>query len=635
MCYNYIIIMIARKGLCMVSSLSLCPSPRTLILGEGCFNLQQRARVLLDQACLWAPLSRAAARHPLSATFRYEVASPVATPAVAFFADTALGHEAYTMTVTTDCIAITYGDIQGSFYAMATLVQLIENCGGAIPCLTIEDAPAFPTRGYMLDIGRNKIPKLQEMKDLVDLLASIKINHLELYIEGVPFEYPSYTHMWQGLDVMSGEDILALDAYCKERFVELVPTQNHFGHMDRWLRKEYRHLAECPDGFTFMDMFFPEPRCLNPLDPRSAELAQGIAEDLLPYFSSNQFNICCDETLELGQGKAKEACEAQGLGRVYLDFLIKVYAKARQHGKKILFWADIIKDFPDLLSELPEDAIALEWGYYPHMPPAKNCQLLQSYGVRYFVCPGTNAWNTMLGRTNQMIANVRMAAKNGQAYGAEGLLNTDWGDEGHHQAIPTSYSGILYGAAMAWSPEESRELDLAGVLDTLIFKDTAHVMGQLILDAGNYFEVEGAHPVNTTHSMWMFINGLDAHHIAEGTKIEDYDRVDNYLSALEERLGRVNLTCDKAELILDELRLAFEVVHLMQIMGRYHVAFNTGDEALQLTYLEEMCAQMPAIIGELRRTWLIRNRYGYLDESVERFTRVQKQAEARIAELKK
>ncbi len=67
-------------------------------------------------------------------------------------------------------------------------------------------------------------------------------------------------------------------------------------------------------------------------------------------------------------------------------------------------------------------------------------------------------------------------------------------------SVPTSYSGIAYGAAMAWSPTENREMNLAGMLDTLVFKDSAGVMGQLVLDAGNYFEVEGVIPNNITHS---------------------------------------------------------------------------------------------------------------------------------------
>lgn len=608
-------------------TLHLCPAPRSLTVGEGVFHLQNSAYVLLDDRALWASVHLAAARHPLTRSLHYAVSATAATPALTFFRDEELGHEAYTLTVTEDCIVITYGDGAGAFYGMTTLVQLVENCGGALPCLNIEDTPAFPTRGYMLDIGRNKVPKLSECLELADLLASLKINHLELYIEGIPFEYPSFPRMWEGYDVMKGEDILALDEFCKARFIELVPTQNNFGHMDKWLLKEYRHLAECPDGFTFHGTFVPWPRCLNPLDPRSSELVHSLADDFLPYFSSDKYNICCDETLELGQGHAKEACESEGMGRVYLDFLKKVHHAALMHGKQILFWDDIIKDYPELLPELPENCIALEWGYLPSQPPAKDCERLQSYGVRYYVCPGTNAWNTLLGRTDQMIANVRMAADNGLKYGAEGLLNTDWGDEGHLQSLPTSYAGILYGAAMAWSPAESCELNLAGVLDTLIFKDAAHVMGQLVLDAGNYYLHEGTHPVNITHSFLVLIHGLDAHHIVNDTVPEDYDRVDAYLAEIEERLNTVDLRCGRAELILDEYRAALGVVRVTQLMGKYHHAVNSGDKALQIELLDEIKTGMPRLIREFKRTWLERNRYSYLDESIPRLTNVLKRAE--------
>ena len=617
-----------------MSALHLCPAPRSMTVGEGVFHLQNSATVLLDDRALWASVHSAAERNPLTCSLRYAVGATAATPSVTFFKEEELGHEAYTLTVTEDCIVITYGDEAGAFYGMATLVQLVENRGTAIPCLAIEDSPVFPTRGYMLDIGRNKVPTLADCLELVDLLASMKINHLELYIEGIPFEYPSFPHMWEGFEVMKGEDILALDEYCKARFIELVPTQNNFGHMDKWLLKEYRHLAECPDGFTFQGYFLPNPRCLNPLDPRSAELVHSLADDFLPYFSSDKYNICCDETLELGQGHAKEVCEKEGLGRVYLDFLKKVHHAALTHGKQILFWDDIIRNYPELLPELPEDAIALEWGYLETEPPAENCEKLQKYGVRYYVCPGTNAWNTMLGRTDQMKANIRLAAENGLKYGAEGLLNTDWGDEGHLQSRPSCYAGILYGAAMAWSPKESRDLDLAGVLDVLVFKDAARVMGQLVVDAGNYYLREGKHPVNITHSFHVLICGIDAHPVSGDTQAEDYERVDEYLAEIQERLTTVDLRCDHAELILDEYQLAIGVIRMTQLMGKYHRAFYDGNnKPLQAELLDQIIAAIPPLVGELRRTWLIRNRYSYLDDSLTRLTNVYSRAKELRKEL--
>ncbi len=619
-----------------LDALCLCPRPRTLEIGEGVYHLLPGAYILLDDNALYAPVKNAIARQALTAALPLAVGKlpPQRCSAIRFVHAEELAHEAYALSVDDSGIAITYADPAGAFYGVCTLVQIIENTGRSIPFLHIDDEPVFPTRGYMLDIGRNKVPRREEMFALVDFLSSMKINHVELYIEGIPFEYPSFPHMWQGQDILTGEDILALDVYCRERFIDLVPTQNHFGHMDKWLEKEYRHLSECPDGFDFHGSFMPNPRCLDPLNPESLELVRGLEEDLLPYFSSPSFNICCDETLELGQGHAKEACEAQGLGRVYLVFLLKVIEIAREHGKQVLFWDDIIKHYPELLPEIPSDAIALEWGYLASQPTAADCELMQKTGVRYYTCPGTASWNTLLGKTNQMIANIRNAAEFGHKYGAEGLLNTDWGDSGNLQSPPTAYSGIAYGAAMAWSPDESRDMDLASVLNVLIFKDAMGIMGQLVLDAGNYFEIEPSIPNNITHSFMLLIAGLDAHQLADGLDPAGYARVSAYLDELSTRLAKTDLRCARAALVMDEYRLALALVRLAQDIGLYHLAVLHEDVPAQITHLETLCSTLPGLIAEVRRTWLARNRYSYMDESLQPLATTLSSAREKLAAMK-
>lgn len=107
---------------------------------------------------------------------------------------------------------------------------------------------------------------------MVDFLASMKINHLQLYFEGAPFPYPSFPDMWMEASVLTGEEVLRLDAYCKERFIDLVPTQNTFGHMEQWLYDgAYLELAECPEGFVspMNNQFCQWPQSVNPLNPDS------------------------------------------------------------------------------------------------------------------------------------------------------------------------------------------------------------------------------------------------------------------------------------------------------------------------------------------------------------------------------
>ena len=91
----------------------LCPTPRVLIMKNGCFHIQAGACVLLDHASLWSYLSRSAALHPLSKSFHYEVGKAISYPDVSFFFNEALEHEAYTLMVNEDRIVINYGDNAG------------------------------------------------------------------------------------------------------------------------------------------------------------------------------------------------------------------------------------------------------------------------------------------------------------------------------------------------------------------------------------------------------------------------------------------------------------------------------------------------------------------------------------------
>ena len=44
----------------------------------------------------------------------------------------------------------------------------------------------------MLDISRSKVPNITTLKKLVDKFATLKYNHLELYVEGFSYEYNSF-----------------------------------------------------------------------------------------------------------------------------------------------------------------------------------------------------------------------------------------------------------------------------------------------------------------------------------------------------------------------------------------------------------------------------------------------------------
>jgi hexosaminidase len=106
--------------------------------------------------------------------------------------DTAMGHEAYRLTIDPDGITITAGDELGALWAVQTVRELLPDdawraapvpgtASWELPCADIEDRPALTWRGAHLDVARHFMPK-RELLSLVDALAALKLNRLHLHL---------------------------------------------------------------------------------------------------------------------------------------------------------------------------------------------------------------------------------------------------------------------------------------------------------------------------------------------------------------------------------------------------------------------------------------------------------------------
>ena len=87
------------------------------------------------------------------------------------------------------------------------------------------------------------------------------------------------------------------------------------------------------------------------------------------------------------------------------------------------------------------------------------------HGIDYYVCPGTSMWNSIAGIHQNMIPNIKRAAKIGLKNNAIGLLNTDWGDGGSWQQLSLSYIPYAMGASYAWHANTEQDEDILDYLD--------------------------------------------------------------------------------------------------------------------------------------------------------------------------
>jgi hexosaminidase len=521
--------------------------------------------------------------------------------------DPAIAHpQGFQLSITPAHCRIIARNATGIFYGQQTLAQLRRQFPDALPCLEIEDWPDFPVRGVMLDISRDKVPTMPTLFSLVDRLAEWKINHLQLYIEHT-FAYRGHEEVWKSASPMTPEEIRELDQYCKARFIDFVPNQNSFGHMERWLRHpRYLPLAEAPDGSeTPWGFRWKGPFSLCPTDPGSLDLLNDLYSQFLPNFSSPLFNVGCDETFDIGQGRSKEECQKRGVHQVYLEFLRQVNDLAIEHSRRMMFWGDIILHEPNLIKQLPPGAIALNWGYEAIHPFETEAKQFARSGVEFYVCPGTSSWCSIAGRTDNMLANQRSAAAQGLAQGAAGYLNTDWGDYGHLQYLPVSYAGFAAGAAMSWCLESNRNLPLQQVLDLHAFEDSAAVMGTVAYDLGNVYKAVG--PLIHNRSPLFSVLAPTSIHTdpMAGITPEGLEKADAAIDAAMRNIQKAKMQRDDAALIISEFENA-------AAMLRFACRKARGESTKALSQ------ELDQIIKSHRQLWLARNRPGGLDESVGR-----------------
>ncbi|MBF6600463.1 MAG: family 20 glycosylhydrolase [Dehalococcoidia bacterium] len=526
--------------------------------------------------------------------------------------------ESYHLTIGDERMAIVAHDAAGMFYAFQTLIQLVRQFGKRLPRLHIEDWPDFAHRGVMLDVSRDKVPTMASTYALVDMLAGLKVNEFQLYIEHT-FAYERHRGVWKDASPYTGEEILALDAYCAERHVELVPNQNSFGHMVRWLeKKRYNALADSPRGARLPWGRLP-PFTLDPANPGSLELIDGLYAELLPHFRSRRFNVGCDETFDLGLGKSRAAVAARGAGRVYLDFLLKIHALCEKYGRTMQFWGDIVTQHPELIHEIPRDATVLEWGYEHDHPFDVDGKAFAKAGLSFSVCPGAGGWNSFIGRSGNAVANMRSAAVNGLRYRAAGLLNTEWGDNGHMQSTPVPWLGYLYGAALGWSTQASADIDIAGALSLHAFDDPSGVSGRVAFDLGNAYQINGAKSRNGTLLHQMYFLPLENDWPMHRVRAGGFEDTEEALHALAARLDPAAMRRDDAELVVEELRCGAGLAAAGAMIGAAKYArANGGSRATVRAGLRRAAERVDAAIPEYERLWLARNRPGGLPDSTAR-----------------
>jgi hexosaminidase len=254
------------------SSIAIIPQPVKVEEKQGHFTLPAHITIQTVEATELKQTFTDLQKH-LSVPTGYKVVvsgnAPSAT--IKFLlnkkADTTLGDEGYTLSVTSANITIKANKPAGIFYGVQTLMQLfppeiedsviVSNVEWKAPCVEITDYPRFGWRGLMLDVARHFFTK-QEVMAYIDQMSKYKFNLLHILLaddEGWRVEIKSLPKLtqvgaWSVYRVgrfgtfpppapneprtyggfYTQDDIKELVQYAKDRFINILPEVDVPGH---------------------------------------------------------------------------------------------------------------------------------------------------------------------------------------------------------------------------------------------------------------------------------------------------------------------------------------------------------------------------------------------------------------------
>jgi hypothetical protein len=249
----------------------------------------------------------------------------------------------------------------------------------------------------------------------------------------------------------------------------------------------------------------------------------------------------------------------------------------------------------------------LQWGYEADHPFDKEGEQFKKAGVPFYVCPGTSSWNSIAGRTDNAMGNLKAAAESGLRHGAIGYLITDWGDNGHLQYQPVSYLGYAAGAGFSWCLESNSNLDIAAVLNLHAYKDPTGILGDVAVALGNVYRNCGKTNANGSALFRLMVPNPADSQPEKGMTEEGFKSAEAAIDAAHSLLLEAPRGDAEHLLIAGEFENAVRMLRLCIQIGR---------EKLGLPQNWNIDRQ--ALVEEHRRLWLARNRPGGLVDSVRR-----------------
>lgn len=345
-------------------------------------------------------------------------------------------NQAYQLVIEPKRVTLRYTHDEGLQNGRLTLAQL-RQLHETMPCCIITDWPAYKYRGWMDDQSRGPVPHAAYRQRQWQTLHALKYNFCNYYTEHTLYqpEFPDLAPAYL--------------ADCTPHPDEVINLQL-FAHAEETLKIPfYEYLKDSKANY----------------DPGNPKVYEFLRKRIAAAFKRIPLNVCrdtrppffiinCDETEQLGTGRAKKLVDEKGADQVYVDFINRCYEMVKSEGTnaiRLAMWGDIVAKNPEMMRQLPKDMTYIMWAYEPIDSFRHLIAPFKNQGNPFWVAASTGHSATMTSTPQRYIKNIANLYRDGYRDGAEGAMLTCWDDNGE-ALFDNSWHAQYWAAEMAWNP---------------------------------------------------------------------------------------------------------------------------------------------------------------------------------------
>ncbi len=310
----------------------------------------------------------------------------------------------------------------------------------------------FKHFGVMLDCSRNAVLKPETVKKHIDLLARLGYNTLMLYTEDT-YEVENQPYFGYLRGRYSKEELKEIDAYAKDKGIELIPCIQTLAHLNSIVR--WRTYRDCTDINDILLIG----------EEKTYELIEDMFKSLATSFSSRNVHIGMDEAHMVGLGKYLDKNGYRNRSQILLEHLQKVCEIAKKYGFKPIMWSDMffrlatgggyycedIKFSEEVTGLVPKEVGFVYWDYYSE-EKSKYDNMIKAhkqFDNETWFAGGLWCWNGFAPRNEFTLKTLDACMPSLIENNIENIFFTLWGDDGKECSDFAVLPSLYYASCLA------------------------------------------------------------------------------------------------------------------------------------------------------------------------------------------